>query len=82
MLAVVQIWPCGPELKLEGRCARDDTCNRQFGTGSVGSNTTRSRLVALRSVPFTRIPGQLAHGRANEVLPDSWCSLTVVQGYC
>lgn len=60
-----------PELKLEGRRARDDTCNRQFGTGLVGSNTTRSRLVALRSVPFTRIPGLLAHGRANEVLVDS-----------
>ncbi|KAH8766746.1 hypothetical protein F5883DRAFT_77532 [Diaporthe sp. PMI_573] len=41
----------------------------------TGSNTTRSRLVALRSVPFTRIPGLLARGWANEVR----CSLTVVQ---
>lgn len=33
--------------------------------------TSRPRLVALRSVPFTRIPGLLARGRANEVLVDS-----------
>lgn len=37
----------------------------------TGSNTTRSRLVALGSVPFTRIPGLLARGRTNDVLVDS-----------
>lgn len=36
-----------------------------------GSNTTRSRLVALGNVPFTRIPGLLAHGRFDEALLDS-----------
>lgn len=37
----------------------------------TGSNTTRSRLVALGNVPCTRIPGLLARGRANNVLVDS-----------
>ena len=57
----------GTKLKVGARGVRPAA---RFGLAR-GSNTTRSRLVALSSVPLTRIPGLLARGWSNEVLVDS-----------
>jgi hypothetical protein len=60
---VVQIWPrAWLEIKKGPRGARAGSTADSSNAGS-GTNTTRSRLVALDSVPFTRIPGLVARGR-------------------